>query len=135
MRMTWDSALSVGHDDIDDEHQQLIGLFDLLRSEAAGKDDRSVFEPILVALVDHVSGHFGHEERLMAELDYAGLARHRREHIEFLGLLTMLSLGLDRGLGTLSDRVLRLPRHALIRHIHGPDRNFAAFALDRTGRA
>lgn len=133
MGMLWNPALSVGHDVFDDEHRTLVELFDLLSAGDAA--EAALLDGVQIELIDRISQHFEHEERLMADLGFADLDRHRRHHIEFLDALALLAHDLDRGLGLLGDTVFQSPRRSLIRHIRGPDRRFAAFALDRAGRA
>jgi len=80
----WSNDFKIGEDEIDKEHWGLFALIhDLGDKRAQGALETSVAATI-DALVAYVDVHFEHEERLMRETGYPGLAAHKKVH-EALG--------------------------------------------------
>lgn len=78
--IVWDNVLSVGVDEIDDDHRILVNLFNMLNhsvTEGAGKD---YIGAILEELINCTVWHFSHEERLMLKYDYDDTESHKTEH-------------------------------------------------------
>ena len=80
MRIDFDESLRTGIDEIDEQHQRLIGIYNEL-DEALwqGKAHRQM-EAILAHLFKYTKTHFAAEERLLAETGYPDLAQHQYEH-------------------------------------------------------
>lgn len=81
----WRSRMSVGVDQIDDDHKRLINCLNDLDRAIDGDGD--VYEPKAVAqqlltLVQYTRDHFEREEELMRSISYADYDEHRREHEE-----------------------------------------------------
>lgn len=81
--MEWSSDFSIGVDDIDAQHRQLVGL--AAKFKDAISDRRSDELPgemgrILIFLVNYTNYHFEAEEALMEEVAFPELDRHRILH-------------------------------------------------------
>jgi hemerythrin-like metal-binding protein len=76
----WSPTLSVGVDEFDREHRQLIGYINDLREAALEGRRTDALRQTLRRLVDYTCTHFAHEEELLAAHAYPGLAAHKREH-------------------------------------------------------
>ena len=83
MPIRWTPALSVGHDEIDRQHQELFRRLSALL-EAMLRGDRSEIERLFDFLGTYVVEHFGAEERLMRESSFPGYAVHKRAHERFV---------------------------------------------------
>lgn len=88
---TWSPALSVGNDQIDRQHQQLLSLcaqavkaFD---TEAPGKES---FHELLNDVAALAARHFDTEEKVLARHACPTLAAHKAEHEKYLELLAEL---------------------------------------------
>ncbi|HEX9402623.1 MAG TPA: bacteriohemerythrin [Anaeromyxobacter sp.] len=82
MPLTWTSALSVGIEDLDEQHQEIFRRAErLICALRAG--DRGEVLPLLTYLDEYVVHHFDAEERLMKNLRYPGLDRHAAAHRAF----------------------------------------------------
>jgi hemerythrin len=82
MTLEWTSALRVGVDQIDEQHQELFRRAErLVHALKAG--DRSEVEPLIHYLSDYVVSHFECEERWMAKAEYPALEVHRDAHQRF----------------------------------------------------
>jgi hemerythrin len=79
----WNTALEVGHAEMDGEHRGLFGL----TLQAAGcleRNDPGGVAGALSALFTTSATHFDHEEALMAGSGYPGLKEHRQAHAAFM---------------------------------------------------
>jgi hemerythrin len=82
MPLEWTSALRVGVEEIDEQHQELFRRAErLIHALKAG--DRGEVEPLLHYLSDYIVSHFECEERWMAKAEYPGLAEHQDAHRRF----------------------------------------------------
>ena len=79
-----DHILSVGVDEIDDDHRKLVSLFNMLNHSITEGDDPDYLEAILKELISCTAWHFSHEERLMLKYGYEGIAEHKTEHQELI---------------------------------------------------
>jgi hemerythrin-like metal-binding protein len=82
--MAWNDKLSVGIEEIDADHKELVGLINKLYDEIRtghGKDD---LESILDRLVDYTQYHFEHERELFAMTAYTDTEAHETEHAKMV---------------------------------------------------
>ena len=82
--LVWDHVLSVGVDEVDDDHRKLVNLFNMLNHSVTEGDDPEYLAAILEELINCTAWHFSHEERLMLKHGYEGLAEHKEEHKELV---------------------------------------------------
>lgn len=82
--LVWDHVLSVGVDEVDDDHRKLVDLFNMLNHSVTEGDDPEYLAAILEELINCTAWHFSHEERLMLKHGYEGLAEHMEEHKELV---------------------------------------------------
>ena len=63
--LVWSDILSVGVDEIDDDHRKLVSLFNILGHSVTEGDAPEYVEAVLKELISCTAWHFNHEERLM----------------------------------------------------------------------
>lgn len=79
--MPWSEDLSVGLQEIDEQHKALVALVNHLFNEAIlKKADKSVIRNILVELVQYTVIHFSVEESLFRIFDYPETEIHQKQH-------------------------------------------------------
>lgn len=79
----WDDNLKIGIEEIDAQHQKLIGLINTAYDGIAkGNEDEVVME-LIDGMLSYAREHFEYEEEVMRERGYDGLAAHREEHNAF----------------------------------------------------
>ena len=76
----WSYVLSVGNDEIDEDHHRLVDLFNILNHAVTEGEDPDYLAAVLEELINLTVWHFSHEERLMIKYGYDGLAEHKAEH-------------------------------------------------------
>ena len=78
--LIWDNSLSIQIQEIDEDHQRLVDLFNILSHSVADGDDTNYIEAVLEELISCTVWHFRHEERLMLKYGYKGFREHKQEH-------------------------------------------------------
>jgi hemerythrin len=82
--LIWDNSLSVQIQEIDEDHQKLVELFNILSHSVSEQDATDYINAIMEELISCTIWHFRHEERLMLKYSYAGLSEHKQEHQELI---------------------------------------------------
>lgn len=82
--LVWDNILSIGVDEIDDDHKKLIHIFNILIRAIRDKEPKEYLAATLDELINCTVWHFSHEERLMLKYRYEDLADHKAEHQELI---------------------------------------------------
>jgi hemerythrin len=78
----WDPSLSVGIEEIDKQHKQLITHINELKI-AFSYNKMYMIEEVLENLINYTNSHFKFEEKLMEEANYPYLEEHKKSHIAF----------------------------------------------------
>lgn len=126
--LVWDEVLSVGNDEIDNDHRILIGLFNLLGRAARSGESREYVEAVLEELIRCAAWHFSHEERLMLESGYQGLADHRQEHLDLMDSARDLQREIHAA-GWLAEAEFEALERWLTGHILSSDMKFGEYLL------
>lgn len=82
--IVWDHVLSIGIEEIDDDHRRLVNLFNILNHSVTEGDAPEYLAAVLEELINCTAWHFSHEERLMLKYGYEGTAEHKKEHQELI---------------------------------------------------
>jgi hemerythrin len=95
--MEWTQDLSVGVEEIDSQHKELISrvnsFFDSMKS---GSTNARVME-MLSFLESYVVSHFRDEEVLQVRYNYPGYAAHKKLHEEFKATVKNLHSKIEKG--------------------------------------
>lgn len=82
--IAWGEVLSVGLDEIDDDHRKLINIFNILNHAVTDGESPEYLAAILEELINCTVWHFSHEERLMLKYGYEQTDEHKTEHQELI---------------------------------------------------
>lgn len=82
--LIWDKSLSVQVQEIDEDHQKLVVLFNILNHSVEDGEAAIYINAVLEELINCTVWHFSHEERLMLKYNYKSSAEHRTEHQELI---------------------------------------------------
>ena len=82
--LVWGSILSVGVDEIDEDHRKLVNIFNILNHAVTEGESPDYLAAVLEELINCTVWHFSHEDRLMLKYDYEGLEEHRAVHQELI---------------------------------------------------
>ncbi|HCV13382.1 MAG TPA: hypothetical protein DGC76_06760 [Candidatus Accumulibacter sp.] len=82
--IVWDQILSVGVDEIDEDHRKLVDIFNILNHSVLDDESPEYIAAALAELINCTVWHFSHEERLMLKHRYEGIEEHKAEHQELI---------------------------------------------------
>ena len=123
----WSSDFALGIDEIDQQHQALVGMINALDASTHDAYSPETLRRLLGELNDYVKEHFGFEERLMAgggcspEL----VTRHCGEHAYFRSVLRDLTADFENGRTAITVTLIEYLVHWLLHHIVVVDRAMA----------
>ncbi len=135
MGISWRDDLSLGVEQIDDQHKELLARFDMLLAACKqGKGSEEVLH-LLSFLDEYVVKHFGDEEVLQRQSKFPGYESHHREHETFIERIAELKGRMRSEGGVQIDHVLdtnKLLLDWLIRHISVRDREVGRHLKSRS---
>jgi hemerythrin len=133
MILEWTQALSVGVDEIDDQHRELFRRAERLLM-GLRKGEPEEIGGLIDFLHEYAVTHFGAEEDLMRAARYPGYVRHKAEHDRFISDLLVLSSEHDRkGAGAfMAVKANHWLVQWLKQHVSGTDAELGKFLARRT---
>ncbi|MEI8393605.1 MAG: bacteriohemerythrin [Rhodospirillaceae bacterium] len=81
--LTWNNKYSVDIPCLDGDHVILISLLNQLHINLAEEKSEEALGPVLAALLNYASYHFGYEEQIMERYQFPGFDSHRAAHDRF----------------------------------------------------
>ena len=122
----WDDRLSLGVDEIDNQHRQLLGYCnDMIAAVHKGRGQEAVAK-VFSQLRDYTVTHFASEERYMERIGYPGLAGHRAAHVDMVQRVKEYQRRLYQHGELAPANVLAFLKDWLVTHILGEDMKIAA---------
>lgn len=82
--IVWGDILSIGVDEIDEDHRKLVGIFNILNHAVQEGESPEYLAATLEELINCTVWHFSHEERLMLKHRYPEMAEHQAEHRDLI---------------------------------------------------
>jgi GDP-L-fucose synthase len=126
--IVWTSDHRFGIEDIDDDHQKLVLLFNELLAACSTGAGGGIVEKALNAATSLTRDHFAREERHLKAAHYPRLDSHQQEHRALLKQLQSFGDQLAGGTPmTVDPNVIGQLRKWAIRHIFGHDRDIIDF--------
>ncbi|XPV75043.1 MAG: bacteriohemerythrin [Desulfovibrio sp.] len=117
----WSSQLSVGFEEMDDDHKKLVGIVNTLNDAVADGCSDEDIEDILEELLSYTNWHFRHEERLMQEFEYPEYDAHKEEHSDLVQQASELFKKFQNGDKSVPELLLPFLKEWLANHILGTD--------------
>jgi hemerythrin len=86
----WRSEFSVGVEEIDNQHKELLNLVNDSINHSTGNTEaeRSFFDRIIRIGINYLQNHFSTEEQIMIKTGYQGYDAHKIEHDAMIKNLT-----------------------------------------------
>jgi hemerythrin len=123
----WNSRYAVNVEEIDRQHQTLIGLINTLYDAMNVGKGKDVLGPVLTEVVDYTAYHFNSEERLLRQDAYPEYERHKKEHDDLTAKARALKQEFDSGNHKLSIDVMLFLSNWLNLHILEEDKKFGPY--------
>jgi len=96
MEIKWNPRISVGHDHIDSQHQELLDHYNAFLRACSAQMDKHEILRLFGFLDRYVHEHFSAEEALMQQHAYPQAATHRQAHKELTDSLQRLKEQLEQ---------------------------------------
>ncbi len=130
----WKDIYATGIVSLDNEHRGLVAEINRLYEAIRDKRSNDVVGGILVTLEKYTVDHFAHEERLMAEYHFSGLAKHQDIHQELIAEIGRFKQKNDTDPEELAKELLTFLRTWLLEHIMKVDKEYGSFLESHGGR-
>lgn len=127
----WSDAFSIGLQEVDEQHQVLVGLLNELGEAVVEHHGSAKCRDVLDRLAEYTRVHFTVEESLMRLLNYPEFADHKQRHEELITQVIELQHKLDAGQASISFELLHFLKMWLTKHISESDMRFGRFAVAR----
>lgn len=130
MLIVWDDSLSVGIEEIDEQHKVLVNLLNDLHDAIRSHHGREVVEATLTQLADYTRIHFTVEESLMRIMGYPDYDGHKAQHEALIEQLQGFQQRVAEG-QAVTFELLHFLRNWLTHHIQEGDARYTDFFLAR----
>lgn len=130
--IVWGKVLSVGVEEIDEDHRKLVGIFNILNHAVQDGESPEYLAATLEELINCTVWHFSHEERLMLKYRYPQLAEHQAEHRDLIQSAKELRQELLRADRAVADEQILFLERWLTEHILTTDLRLGAFLAQTT---
>lgn len=128
----WDESFLVNVDEIDQQHQKLVGIVNKLAVAMSEGKGKNVLGKIIDELVNYTIVHFRTEERILKIVNYPEFSGHQREHADFVQKVSDFQKEFARGQLGLTVEVMNFLCDWVRIHIKKNDKKYAQF-LDTHG--
>ena len=136
--MQWTPAMSVGVEELDNDHKVLIKVINDLDANAGNESRRDVVRQCLIALRRYAEFHFAREEKVMSACSYPNLEAHKDEHRDFVKRIQDVTARFDTGVedaaGIVNQELLDYLKDWLRHHILVEDLAYRAH-VERSAEA
>lgn len=126
----WSDVLSVGIEEIDAQHQVLVGLVNEMHEAIHQRHGSGVVREVLARLAEYTKIHFAVEESLMRILGYPGYEEHKGQHEELIASMLELQRKVDSGKTAIGFELMHFLKIWLTKHIMESDQQYAQFFVD-----
>ena len=123
-RMEFTDEYRLGLADIDAQHEQLFVLFNSLIEVEERNASHDEICLVVDELVEYIDIHFKHEEQMLADCGFEGLAEHRNIHNGFVRKIIAFDKSLRRHESDLTWDILMFLSQWLVQHIMVEDRQY-----------
>lgn len=127
--LVMDHVLTVGIDEIDDDHNKLVNLVNMLNHSVTEGAATDYVAAVLEELITCTTWHFSHEERLMIKYGYEGYEEHRTDHQDLInGARELQQKFLQTG--KFNEKDFEFLERWLTEHILVSDTRLASFLVE-----
>jgi hemerythrin len=126
----WSDDLLVGVLEIDDQHQRLVELINMLHDTAINPDqdsDKRIMKEIIEELFDYTEAHFSIEQYLMGLHAYPESSAHIAEHGKFIENIRQFERDFKENRTNVREDTLAFLKDWLYNHIMKVDKAFGQY--------
>lgn len=127
----WSDELSVGIEEIDNQHKILVDLLNDLHRAIVEHHGSEAAHRILAELLEYTRIHFAVEESLMRIMGYPDYEEHKHHHELLLNEVRLLGRKLAEGKKSVNFELLHFLKMWLTKHIMEEDMQYTPFFLSK----
>ncbi len=128
----WSEKFTVGVRELDEQHQQLIKLLNILISNQGTINTHSeMVSDTLLAMTRYAQAHFKAEERLMEIYGFPGLEVQKIQHRDFRKKTVTFSTATTLGIDKIPEALLKYLVDWWVHHILEDDMAYRSFFKDK----
>lgn len=125
----WKSSFELGFEQIDQQHQKLLGYLNGCIESPAHSDG------VIENLKNYMNHHFSVEEKLMQLVSYPGAENHQREHQLFEDQISAIESAGTQGDANAKMLLVSFLRDWFLNHVISEDKRYAQFINTRLSQA
>jgi hemerythrin len=125
--INWNDEISVGINEIDEQHKKLIDTINEAYKILPKKKDSKSIEDILNRLIDYAKVHFTTEEKYFDKYNYPDKEVHKKEHNDFVFQLLHFVSDFEKGNTDIDTKLLIFIKDWLNEHLLTSDQKYALF--------
>jgi hemerythrin len=125
----WSNQLSVGIEEIDEQHKVLAGMVNEMHDAIQQRQAQAVVRGILDRLASYTQTHFVVEESLMRILNYPNYEAHKQEHDNLIEQIKELQGRLNAGSASINFELMHFLKVWLTKHIMESDKAYTKHFL------
>ena len=119
--LEWNDSLSVGFEEIDNDHKQLLEIINKLDDAITAGEEFTVVGALLDELVSYTLWHFRHEERLMQTYGDPSFFDHKQKHDALTKAAAAKQEEFQNGNQDIARELMPFLKNWLTEHIQGTD--------------
>lgn len=127
----WSNELSVGIEEIDEQHKLLVGLLNQIHEAIQQRHGAEVTGEIIERLLEYTRTHFAVEESLMRILHYPDYESHKEKHEHLVEQLIVYRTKLAEGKSSISFELAHFLKVWLTKHILETDKCYTNYFLEQ----
>ncbi|MFH1687400.1 MAG: bacteriohemerythrin [bacterium] len=125
----WKERYSVGHDDLDEDHQEIISIINDLWSILKAEPTPGQVLEILDRLLEYTETHFQREQQVMVDHQYPDLVRHKGLHSRMVQRTRELHAKAVSNHSEISEESMTFLKDWWIDHILAQDSRYKPYIL------
>lgn len=130
-QLIWTTCYSVGIPELDQQHQRVISMVNLLISDIDIGSEPEMIAAALSGVTRYTNEHFATEEQFLLDRGYPELEAHRRAHREYRRAIIKLCHDTWLVDPHAPAKLARFLRSWWLEHIIGEDMGYREFLQDR----
>ncbi len=129
-KVKWKSNYSVNNKHIDEQHQKLFEILNILIDNKDVNIHSRIITDTLLEMLNYAEYHFSTEEKYMLKFNYPSYNEHKKEHMDFIKKTSLLSLRAMENDETIPLEILIFLNDWLVSHILKSDLELSKYFLD-----
>ena len=125
--IAWNEELSIGNENIDHQHQHMIGLINMIDETIQKGGTYKQFASIMNELIDYTDKHFKFEENLLEKNHCPDFELHKQAHAQLVQEVFDWKKKAERGNVEIINELMVSLRLWIIRHVLDVDKKNASF--------